>query len=229
MIAEATNSIDQWADCHRTQLTHIRENRMSKPKTVEEWMARYDREPYRIRGRTNFWWDGPDGRHMDKEALPWPIAELLGIPYEGSTAAYESRADAVEALRVALVKLGEIEEPQADGGGTITNVPVDSPIETMFGQSSGALTVKTLSDSQRAIISECNDVMKMLLEKNKAYGDSAINPVRLFSKAGAVEQINVRIDDKLSRLMRGEAAGEDVELDLIGYLVLKRVARKAVK
>jgi hypothetical protein len=34
----------------------------------------------------------------------------------------------------------------------------------------------------------------------------------------------VRIDDKMSRLVRGEAAGEDVELDLIGYLILKRVA-----
>jgi hypothetical protein len=41
-----------------------------------------------------------------------------------------------------------------------------------------------------------------------------------------VEQINVRLDDKLSRLMRGHAAGEDVEWDLMGYLVLKRVALK---
>lgn len=43
---------------------------------------------------------------------------------------------------------------------------------------------------------------------------------------GAVEQINVRIDDKLSRLARGnEYPGDDTELDLIGYLILKRVVQ----
>lgn len=68
-----------------------------------------------------------------------------------------------------------------------------------------------------------------LLAKNAAYGDSALNPVRVFSKADPLEQINVRLDDKLSRLMRGEDAGEDTEGDLLGYLVLKRVAmRRAV-
>ena len=37
----------------------------------------------------------------------------------------------------------------------------------------------------------------------------------------------MRIDDKLSRLARGRAAGEDVTLDLIGYLILLRVAEKS--
>jgi len=45
-----------------------------------------------------------------------------------------------------------------------------------------------------------------------------------------VEQINVRIDDKLSRIARGrDYAGDDTELDLIGYLVLRRVARTVKK
>jgi len=34
----------------------------------------------------------------------------------------------------------------------------------------------------------------------------------------------VRLDDKLGRIARGKKAGEDVTLDLIGYLVLLRVA-----
>lgn len=71
----------------------------------------------------------------------------------------------------------------------------------------------------------CNDLLVMLLAKNKAYGNSALDPVRIFSKSDTLEQINVRLDDKLSRLMRGQAAGEDVEHDLMGYLVLKRVHR----
>lgn len=69
----------------------------------------------------------------------------------------------------------------------------------------------------------CDEIKNMLLEKNKAYGNSASDPVRIFSKVDAMEQINVRIDDKLSRIMRGrEFAGDDTVLDLIGYLILKR-------
>lgn len=76
------------------------------------------------------------------------------------------------------------------------------------------------------ISEECRAVEAMLLAKNAAYGDSAVNPVRIFSHADPEEQIRVRIDDKLSRLSRGAAAGEDTELDLIGYLILLRVARR---
>lgn len=69
-------------------------------------------------------------------------------------------------------------------------------------------------------------VREMLQAKNAAYGDSALSPVRVFSRASAVEQILVRIDDKLSRMRRGHAAGEEIEKDLIGYLVLLRIAEK---
>lgn len=68
------------------------------------------------------------------------------------------------------------------------------------------------------------DVRSMLLAKNMAYGNSALDPLRLFSHASPVEQIRVRIDDKLSRIMRGQAAGEDVVDDLIGYLLLLKIA-----
>lgn len=75
-----------------------------------------------------------------------------------------------------------------------------------------------------AIKAVCAEVQELLLTKNAAYGDSAINPLRVFSKVDSVEQLNVRIDDKLSRIARGHAAGEDAEWDLIGYLILKRAA-----
>jgi len=63
----------------------------------------------------------------------------------------------------------------------------------------------------------------LLIGKNKAYGDAALNPVRIFSKADSLEQLKVRIDDKLSRLVRGNDAGEDVIADLIGYLVMMQI------
>lgn len=65
----------------------------------------------------------------------------------------------------------------------------------------------------------------MLVTKNKSYGNSALDPVRIFSRSDPVEQLNVRIDDKISRIMQGEEyPGDDTELDLIGYLILKRIA-----
>ena len=86
--------------------------------------------------------------------------------------------------------------------------------------------VDASAPSARAITDECSAIREMLLKKNAAYGDSALAPVRIFSKASPVEQILVRLDDKLSRLARGSAAGEDVVLDLVGYLILLRIAQR---
>lgn len=72
-------------------------------------------------------------------------------------------------------------------------------------------------------------IRDLLIAKNKAYGDAALNPVRIFSKAEKEAGLKIRIDDKLSRLARGENAGEDVVLDLIGYLVLLRLVQKEKK
>ena len=75
---------------------------------------------------------------------------------------------------------------------------------------------------------ECEFVKRMLMDKNAKYGNSALEPVRIFSKANPVEQILVRIDDKLSRLRSAKSnEDEDVLLDLIGYLILLRVAKNA--
>lgn len=81
----------------------------------------------------------------------------------------------------------------------------------------------TSPDSER-MLRVCLRVWAMLDEKNRAYGNSALEPLRVFSSADAVEQIRVRIDDKLSRLARGHAGGEDATADLMGYLVLLKVA-----
>lgn len=95
----------------------------------------------------------------------------------------------------------------------------------MRGGAAGA-PVSAPDEVQRLIAAECDALKAMLLAKNRAYGNSALRPLRIFSKADPIEQIKVRIDDKLSRLARGAAAGEDVERDLLGYLVLLRVSRK---
>ena len=72
---------------------------------------------------------------------------------------------------------------------------------------------------------EYAQICDVLLAKNAAYGDSALQPLRIFSRANDTEQLNVRLDDKLSRIARGDGSGdEDAEFDIIGYLILKRIA-----
>ncbi|MBK8609096.1 MAG: hypothetical protein IPL84_03915 [Chitinophagaceae bacterium] len=79
---------------------------------------------------------------------------------------------------------------------------------------------------QNEIKQQCDFVKEFLLNKNRKYGNSALEPKRVFSKVAAIEQINVRVDDKISRIVSGQCDDdEDVELDLIGYLILKRVAK----
>lgn len=73
------------------------------------------------------------------------------------------------------------------------------------------------------------DLGALLVAKNKSYGDSALNPIRVFSDASTEEQILVRIDDKLSRLQRGnDYLGEDTLDDMMGYLVLLKIVRARV-
>lgn len=77
----------------------------------------------------------------------------------------------------------------------------------------------------RDIVHTCDQVRELLLAKNRAYGDSALAPLRVFSRADAQAGLRVRIDDKLSRIAQGQdQGGEDTLLDLIGYLILLRIA-----
>lgn len=80
--------------------------------------------------------------------------------------------------------------------------------------------------TQLEIASVCDGIKEMLIAKNKSYGDSALNPVRIFSRADNTEQLAIRIDDKLSRVARGhEYVGDNDIDDLIGYLILMKIAR----
>lgn len=84
-----------------------------------------------------------------------------------------------------------------------------------------------LGQTQIDIAITCDEIKALLLEKNRKYGDSALNPVRVFSQCDSMEQIRVRLDDKLSRLRNQQQdEDEDVINDLIGYLVLLKVAQK---
>ena len=83
-----------------------------------------------------------------------------------------------------------------------------------------------MDKTEHSIVKQCQYICDLLLAKNKQYGDSVSQPVRIFSKADSSEQIKVRIDDKISRLVRGDDSlepDEDIIDDLIGYLILLKI------
>ena len=71
-------------------------------------------------------------------------------------------------------------------------------------------------------------IKDLLLEKNAKYGDSALTPIQVFSKLDSEEAICARIDDKMSRISNSglNSDTEDTVNDLIGYLILLKIARK---
>lgn len=73
-----------------------------------------------------------------------------------------------------------------------------------------------------------DEIRDMLVSKNEKYGNSALEPIGVFSKLSPKEGLLIRIDDKLKRIKNGslEKDDEDVVNDLIGYLVLLKILAK---
>jgi hypothetical protein len=72
----------------------------------------------------------------------------------------------------------------------------------------------------------CDEVCDLLLTKNAAYGNAALEPIHIFSKLESTEGLKQRIDDKLSRIANVglNADTEDTLLDITGYLILLSIA-----
>lgn len=70
-------------------------------------------------------------------------------------------------------------------------------------------------------IEDITKAMSSLLQyKNKNYGDSALNGVKIFSKACPTSSICIRLDDKLARISNSDQLRTNDVCDVIGYLVL---------
>lgn len=83
------------------------------------------------------------------------------------------------------------------------------------------------NQTEKEIVEVCEQIKELLILKNRSYGNSALDPVRIFAQSDNREQLRVRIDDKLSRFARGGAYPGDNDIDdLIGYLVLLKVANR---
>lgn len=90
------------------------------------------------------------------------------------------------------------------------------------------MSSEKFGEQVREILHEIED---MLISKNEKYGNSALEPIGVFSKLSSKEGLLIRIDDKLKRIKNGslERDDEDVVNDLIGYLVLLKIHAKTNK
>ncbi len=118
-------------------------------------------------------------------------------------------------------------EPFTDfmtGAAAAADLAAEVVVAAAIAENGGAISPENV---RGLITQECRGIERLLHEKNQKYGNSALEPERIFSRASAVEQLNVRIDDKIKRLRSsGMTADEDTVQDLIGYLVLLRIAQR---
>lgn len=76
------------------------------------------------------------------------------------------------------------------------------------------------TDVKQCISTVCCNMARFLRAKNVKYGNSALDPMKIFSKQDAESQLYNRIDDKLSRIKNSSELRKNDVVDLIGYLIL---------
>ena len=107
-----------------------------------------------------------------------------------------------------------------------TPYTVDSTLHTeLYWDTDRNKDFMRMSFSEKLDI-EVKAISDLLKEKNKAYGNTALNPTNIFSKLSASEAICARIDDKLARIKNKgiKDETEDTVDDLIGYLLLLKMS-----
>lgn len=85
-------------------------------------------------------------------------------------------------------------------------------------------------NEDQAIRDAVVEIQQLLLSKNEQYGSSAMDPVQIFAKGYPSDaMIRIRLDDKLSRLARGNdsiESDEDIFKDIAGYCILWLAQKK---
>lgn len=82
------------------------------------------------------------------------------------------------------------------------------------------------TDTQQKIMDVLDGMKNLLLYKNRKYGDSAINPKKIFYKGDSTNSILIRLDDKIGRVMSNPDDKPRVNdvADIIGYCTLLLVS-----
>lgn len=86
----------------------------------------------------------------------------------------------------------------------------------------GMTPVDTETPTQGKIRNIMDSMKDLLLYKNRKYGDSAINPKKIFYKGDSTNSILIRLDDKIGRVMSNTEEKPRINdiADIIGYCTL---------
>jgi hypothetical protein len=77
------------------------------------------------------------------------------------------------------------------------------------------------ADSLRTNLKMIGESLFLVLrEKNKRYGNSALEPAGVFYPGSASDSIRIRLDDKLKRVMNSKELRKNDLFDILGYMVL---------
>lgn len=77
--------------------------------------------------------------------------------------------------------------------------------------------ITSFSDNLCCVLSSLE---RLLIIKNKAYGNSALEPINIFSKSTSEDVILQQIDHKLSRIKNATKPCKNDTTDLLGYLLI---------
>lgn len=106
----------------------------------------------------------------------------------------------------------------------LTNIEKQYKTQTPAWKEPAPETLK-LTDTQQKIKRLCDSISDLLIYKNQKYGNSAISPLKLFSKLDNINSIKIRLDDKLMRIRNSEDSRINDITDIIGYLILLLIAK----
>jgi hypothetical protein len=85
----------------------------------------------------------------------------------------------------------------------------------------------TQSPTQESLQTVLTSMTELLIDKNRKYGNSALEPMDVFTKhlqdsgnSAGCNSILVRLDDKLKRIQNADTLRKNDVADMIGYLTL---------
>jgi hypothetical protein len=86
-----------------------------------------------------------------------------------------------------------------------------------------------LESTRKRIEQAGTSLTKLVMEKNRLYGDSVFYPLGIFTKHvgaynSAIDNILVRLDDKLGRVGNSPSLRKNDIADIVGYLILLSVS-----
>lgn len=88
-------------------------------------------------------------------------------------------------------------------------------------KSNKLIKINDLTEFNNLVNDQLNTLVDHVIEKNRKYGNSALNPIRIMSSLSTVEQLYIRLDDKLNRVInRQDDEDEDIPFDIARYFIL---------